>query len=85
MHAAVDTLQFLKRSIQEGAHDSTQDALAAMDLALLKIRKGEPSTAEVHQALGSTVGFSCKCISGIRLGGRVQAQPPHWFNNHLPG
>jgi hypothetical protein len=33
-------LQFLKRTIQDGAHDSTQDARAAMDLALLKIKKG---------------------------------------------
>jgi hypothetical protein len=33
-------VQFLKRSIQEGTHDSAQDAKAAMDLALLKIRKG---------------------------------------------
>jgi hypothetical protein len=33
-------LQFLKRNIQDGTHDSTQDAQAAMDLALLKIRKG---------------------------------------------
>lgn len=37
---ALPALQFLKRSIQDGAHDSTQDARAAMDLALLKIRKG---------------------------------------------
>jgi hypothetical protein len=33
-------LQFLKRNIQDGVHDSTQDACAAMDLALLKIKKG---------------------------------------------
>eukprot|EP00775_Hariotina_reticulata_P006259 gene6259-6497_t len=32
--------KFLKRSIQEGEHDSAQDARAAMDLALLKIGKG---------------------------------------------
>jgi hypothetical protein len=36
-------LQFLKRNIQDGTHDSTEDAKAAMDLALLKIRKGESS------------------------------------------
>jgi hypothetical protein len=47
VYTVVDTLQFLKRSIQEGAHDSTQDALAAMDLALLKIRKGKQSMAVV--------------------------------------
>lgn len=38
--AFAGSLQFLKRAIQEGTHDSAQDAKAAMDLALLKIRKG---------------------------------------------
>jgi len=38
-------MQFLRRSIQDGAHDSTQDARAAMDLALLKIKKGESAKA----------------------------------------
>lgn len=34
--------KFLKRSIQEGQHDSVVDASTAMDLALLKIEKGQP-------------------------------------------
>eukprot|EP00878_Enallax_costatus_P014360 GHUV01015020.1.p1 GENE.GHUV01015020.1~~GHUV01015020.1.p1 ORF type:complete len:584 (+),score=191.69 GHUV01015020.1:209-1960(+) len=37
--------KFLKRSIQEGQHDSVVDACTAMDLALLKIEKGEVVTA----------------------------------------
>ncbi|KAK9846542.1 hypothetical protein WJX81_006260 [Elliptochloris bilobata] len=32
--------RFLKRQIQAGSHDSVDDARAAMDLALLKIRRG---------------------------------------------
>ena len=31
--------KFLKRQIQAGSHDSADDARAAMDLALLKIRR----------------------------------------------
>ncbi len=34
----VITEKFLKRHIQGGTHDSADDARAAMDLALLKIR-----------------------------------------------
>ena len=32
--------RFLKRPIQQGSHDSIDDAKAAMDLALLKISHG---------------------------------------------
>ncbi len=34
------TQRHLKRSIQDGSHDSVADARAAMDLALLKIKHG---------------------------------------------
>ncbi len=32
--------RFLKRTIQEGSHDSAVDARTALDLALLKIKHG---------------------------------------------
>jgi hypothetical protein len=31
----------LRRTIQAGQHDSSEDATAAVDLALLKVSKGE--------------------------------------------
>ena len=33
--------KFLKRQIQAGSHDSADDARAAMDLTLLKIRRAD--------------------------------------------
>lgn len=40
--------KFLKRSIQEGEHDSVVDARTAMDLALLKIEKGKLPVLKHH-------------------------------------
>ena len=49
--------RFLKRPIQQGSHDSIDDAKAAMDLALLKISHGpsygtsEPTCCSSHTSV----------------------------------
>ena len=45
----VITEKFLKRLIQAGAHDSADDARAAMDLALLKMRCASMRCARTQQ------------------------------------
>jgi hypothetical protein len=40
----------LKRAIQTGGHNSIEDAQAAMDLAILKIRRGEGVAAAASMA-----------------------------------
>jgi len=65
------TEKFLKRSIQQGSHDSVEDARAAMDLAKLKIKHGpgwgvERQETELLVQQLSEAGQRCSLVD--RLG-----------------
>lgn len=58
----VITEKFLKRQIQAGAHDSADDARAAMDLALLKMR-----CAFIAMCMHPTARRSIASMSPLRM------------------
>eukprot|EP01025_Chloroclados_australasicus_P013563 TRINITY_DN16387_c1_g1_i1.p1 TRINITY_DN16387_c1_g1~~TRINITY_DN16387_c1_g1_i1.p1 ORF type:complete len:786 (-),score=81.34 TRINITY_DN16387_c1_g1_i1:482-2839(-) len=62
------TQKFLKRQIQQGTHDSKEDAKAALDLTKLKIKHGPDwGTANYWQDCGYTISevlskHKCSCV-----------------------
>jgi hypothetical protein len=56
MPRAPHCAQFLKRTIQSGQHDSTEDARAAVDLAILKVSKGACACVPLSVCMWGRVG-----------------------------